>query len=100
MAESLTALSVWLLIVSFLVPQMVLLVEKRQNVKQSTIAYKILHEETQKVFFDKKTKLNTVVKENGTTYNLVWKGETSYTKACISWENHYNQTKEQCFFTS
>lgn len=99
LAETLTALSIWSFLMVMIIPQMMLLVQERKNIEQINIAYKMIHEKTQQVVFNNVEKENELIQMNGINYELNWRGESNYSKGCITWINHYEQKKEVCLST-
>ncbi len=94
------AFSIWLVIVTVLVPQLVLLTQERANTKQSLTAIKLLHEKVQNVYFHHVEKVNESIMKDGVVYKLTWKEELSDKKACLEWTNYYQKTKSVCLLTS
>ncbi|KKI91457.1 hypothetical protein WQ54_14880 [Bacillus sp. SA1-12] len=99
-AETIAAFSMWSLIVTILIPQLVLLTQERQNAQQSLQAYKHLYEKTQQVLYDQAPKINEELVKEDVHYTLTWEEEKSYSKACLSWENSYKKTKSVCYLVS
>ncbi|MGM7721143.1 competence type IV pilus minor pilin ComGE [Metabacillus sp. Hm71] len=99
-AETIAAFSMWSLIVTILIPQLVLLTQERLNAQQSLQAYKILHEKTQQVFYDQAPKLNEQFVKDNVHYTLTWEEERNYSKACLSWKNSFEKTKSVCYLVT
>gem|GEM_PF-4673845 len=96
LAETLTAFSIWLLVVTILIPQLVLLTQERANTEQSLTAIKLLHEKIQCVSFQNNNKTNETIIRDNIAYKLIWKENMSDKKACLEWTNYYKKTKSIC----
>ncbi|MGG3889237.1 competence type IV pilus minor pilin ComGE [Metabacillus fastidiosus] len=96
LAETLTALGIWSILLSIIIPQMMVLVQERRNVEQMNIAYKIIHEKTEQVIFHHAAKINEKISMNGVDYELNWREGKNYSKGCITWTNNSKQEKEVC----
>ncbi len=95
-----TAFSIWLIIVTVLIPHLVLLTQERANTKQSLTAIKLLHEKVQNVSFLEAEKVNETITRDNIAYKLTWKEEMSDKKACLEWTNYYQKTKSICLLVS
>jgi competence protein ComGE len=100
LAETIAAFSMWSIIVTILIPQLVLLTQERINTQQSTNAYKILYEKTQQVIFDEAPMVNEKIVHENATYMITWEEENDYTKACLHWTSLYKKEKTICFLVS
>lgn len=100
LAETMTAFSIWLIIVTVLIPHLVLLTQERANTKQSLTAIKLLHEKVQNVSFLEAEKVNETITRDNIAYKLTWKEEMSDKKACLEWTNYYQKTKSICLLVS
>ncbi|WP_226526453.1 hypothetical protein [Metabacillus niabensis] len=100
MAETMTAFSIWLLIITVFIPHLVLLTQERANNRQSLTAIKLLHEKVQGVSFQNTEKVNETIMKDNVAYHLTWKEDMSDQKACLEWENYYKKTKSVCLLVS
>ncbi|MCM3650447.1 competence type IV pilus minor pilin ComGE [Metabacillus litoralis] len=100
LAETIAAFSMWSIIVTILIPQLVLLTQERINTQQSTNAYKILYEKTQQVILDEKPMFDEEIVHENVTYMIIWEEENDYTKACLQWTNLYKEEESICFLLS
>jgi competence protein ComGE len=100
LAETITAFSMWILIVSILIPQLVLLTQERVTTKQSSDALKLLHEKIQHVAFSGVDKENEDIERDSVVYHLTWKEEGADQKACMEWTSLYKKTKSVCLLVS
>ena len=100
LAETMAAFSIWLLIVTILIPQLVLLTQERANTKQSLTAIKLLHEKIQSDSFQPALKVNETIMKDNVAYHLTWKEEMSDKEACLEWKNYYKKTKSICLLVS
>ncbi|MBO1512337.1 competence type IV pilus minor pilin ComGE [Metabacillus bambusae] len=99
-AETIAAFSMWSLIVTILIPQLVLLTQERMNTQESLKAYKILHQKTQEVAFNNAPMVNEEFVQEDVQYNLSWEEEEKYKRACLYWTNSFKKTKSVCFLIS
>ncbi len=95
-----TAFSMWLLITTILIPQLVLLTKERANTQQSVTAIKLLHEKVQQVSFQNIDKENETLFKDNVAYELTWKEDLPDQKACLEWTNYYKKTKSVCLLVS
>lgn len=100
LAETITAFSIWLLVATILIPQLVLLTQERANTKQSLTAIKLLHEKVQYVSFQNAEKINETIIRDNIAYKLIWKEDIPDKKACLEWSNFYQKTKSVCLLVS
>ena len=100
LAETMTAFSIWLIIVTVIVPHLVLLTQERANTKQSLTAIKLLQEKVQNVSFQNSEKVNETIMKNNIPYKLTWKEDMSDKRACLEWTNYYQKTKSVCLLVS
>jgi hypothetical protein len=99
-AETIAAFSMWSLIVTILIPQLVLLTQERMNTQESLKAYKILYQKTQEVAFNNAPMVNEEFVQEDVQYNLSWEEEEKYKRACLHWTNSFEKTKSVCFLVS
>ncbi|UGB29501.1 competence type IV pilus minor pilin ComGE [Metabacillus sp. B2-18] len=100
LAETITAFSMWILIVSILIPQLVLITQERVTTKQTSDALKLLHEKIQSVAFSDFDKVNEDIEKDSVIYHLIWKEEGADQKACMEWTSLYKKTKSVCLLVS
>jgi len=98
LSESISALSMWLLIVTILVPQMVLIAKERENTMRSVDAHRILHEETQLIMIEHQLPEEKVILKNQIEYKLSIKEGVPYHQACLEWKNASDKEESTCFF--
>jgi competence protein ComGE len=96
-AETIAAFSIWSIIATILIPQLVLLTQERINTQQSIKAYKILHEKTQQVAYNEKEMEDKEFVIDQVHYSLTWEEDNEYTKACLHWKNTFQHSKSVCF---
>lgn len=99
-SETLAAFSIWTIITSLLIPQVIMITIERVNTKQSITAYKLLHEKVQHAAFHKAEMHDEVLTKDNIVYKLKWEEEEAYSKPCVFWENANNKEKKACLLLS
>lgn len=95
-AETIAAFSMWSIIATILIPQLVLLTQERINTQQSIKAYKILYEKTQQVAYNEMQMADEEFVVDNEHYSLTWEEDNEYTKACLHWTNKFQKSKSVC----
>lgn len=94
MAEMLIALSLLMMVVSLLLPQIVLTMQERKNIQIRYKAFVLLKKEAALYMFENEEKRVQEKVINGIVYYTYWRGN----EVCAMWEDVKGRMIEQCFY--
>ena len=88
-------LFLWLLL--FIVPQVVIVKRERNELEKERMAYNILHDQIQRYIYDR-TQEEEIIRQ-GTSYKIFWETNRNHlAKGCIEWQEKNDHFKKRCLY--
>ncbi len=97
--EVLVSFSIWLLLLTTLIPSFVLVKQERANILFVNTANQLIFEELMAIKNGLRVKENKAISSNGIHYTLEWSSEDE-TKVCVRWEDKRKRPEERCGYTN
>ncbi|HDR7791968.1 TPA: competence protein ComG [Bacillus luti] len=94
MAEMIVSLSLLMMAVSLLLPQIVLIMQERKNIQIRYKAFILLKKEAALYVYEDKEKRVKEEVINGIVYDTYWGGN----EVCAMWKDVKGRMMEQCFY--